>query len=452
MRLVGHYKQLYLDLETPVSAYMKLAREKSFLLESVTGQSQVARYSYIGLDPLWESTAGTLEQLETMIATIQVVNDTIPVGFSGGAVGFFNWETMAQIEPSLARDAKPSLGLPTSYWMIPSLLIAFDHATRSVFVVCYERDGDNAAHQKIADIEAILMAPLTICAERQQIPIAPLDNLFDYVTSTMSKDAFMTMVTKAKQYIYDGEAFQLVVSQRFCIDSNREPIDAYRALRQLNPSPYMFFMDVGEYQLVGASPEILVKCHDRQAAVRPIAGTRHRHAGEDDVLKQSLLDDDKETAEHLMLVDLGRNDLGRVCDVASVNVDQLMTFESYSHVIHMVSNVVGTLRDDVSVFDLIKATFPAGTLSGTPKINAIKLIDDMEPTDRGAYGGALGHIDFNGNMDLCIMIRTAVAKAGKYYVQAGAGIVADSDPESEFQESRSKAQGVLSACIGEMSC
>ncbi|NBV42137.1 anthranilate synthase component I family protein, partial [bacterium] len=284
-------------------------------------------------------------------------------------------------------------------------------------------------------------------------PVTPVDLAVTEpvpAESSMSEADFHAMVNRAKDHIREGDVFQLVLSQRFAVKSGKSPFEVYRHLRLINPSPYMFYFNFGSYQIVGSSPEILVKLEDRTAHLRPIAGTRPRDPGRDSKVEQGIIDellsDEKERAEHVMLVDLGRNDLGRVCE--TVRVSDMMTIERYSHVMHIVSHVDGRLRDAVTPFELIKATFPAGTVSGAPKVRAIQLIDEIEPIARNLYAGALGYIDFRGNMDLCITIRTAVHVDGTFYVQAGAGLVADSDPATEYAESQNKARGVIMACGG----
>lgn len=448
------------DFDTPVSAYLKLAPTPGFLFESVVGGESVARYSIIGLRPLVGYTAqsdgvainrdGVTEFISgNPISVIQsdfmryVPTETLP--FPSGLFGFFSWEIIANIEKIICRD-KPGLGLPLGQFFIPGTMVVFDHAKRVIVLVAITRDGSGDA--EIDRVLAMLRAPSQASARPV---LQPVGDVFDHVTASVSQAAYTDMVRRAGHHIHEGDVFQLVLSLRFEIESQKLPFDAYRDLRLINPSPYMFFFDFGEYQMVGSSPEILVKLANGVANLRPIAGTRprdpERNVDREAAVVAELLSDDKEVAEHVMLVDLGRNDLGRVCK--KVAVTEMMEIEKYSHVMHIVSHVEGDICDGLTAFDLFKATFPAGTVSGAPKVRAMELIDEMEPTSRGIYSGAVGYIDFNGDMDVCIAIRTAVATNGHFYVQAGAGLVADSDPETEYRECQNKARGVITACMDE---
>lgn len=456
--------EVFLDLETPVSVYLKLEEDFSFLLESVSGSESVARFSYIGFDPMAEVKSDgqvvsviidniettynqpLLTVLESVIQSYQLTDSAVEFGFSGGAAGFFSFETFYEMEPEVTKTDAPHSSFPQSHFILPRSIVAFDHTKRSVHIGTLHSGDIAGAKKRLKDIEDKIKTPLSLSHSRVELSSEIPDNIFDSVETNMSKEMFLKAVNQAKSHIFEGDVFQLVLSQQFKINSNRDPFDVYRRLRQINPSPYMYFFRFPSYQIIGASPEILVKLSHGEAMVRPIAGTRHRHKGAEADLTAELLADPKERAEHLMLVDLGRNDLGRVCQIDSIQADELMTIETYSHVIHIVSTVTGKLMAEKSAFDLLKATFPAGTLSGAPKIKAMELIAKLEPIQRGPYGGALGLIDFKGNMDLCIVIRTALAQNGTYTVQAGAGIVADSDPEAEYEETKSKAQGVLTAC------
>jgi len=449
------------DLDTPVSAYLKLAPQPGFLFESVVGGETVARYSIIGLNPMvsYEATEsgvhvtvdGTTRFVEgNPIAVIQSdfahYHPTRSAGpFPNGLFGFFTWEIIGQIE-KIKWTPKPGLGLPLGRFFIPGTLVVFDHAKRVMTIVAVSLAGEHEAHLTVDRVLELLQSDTQ--AAPRPIPKQNGD-VFDQVTASLTPDEFKQSVRRAGDHIRDGDVFQLVLSLRFQVASNKAPFDAYRDLRLINPSPYMFFFDFGDYQLIGSSPEILVKLTDGVATLRPIAGTRPRDPKRDPhreaLLIEELLADQKEVAEHVMLVDLGRNDLGRVCE--SVAVTEMMGIEKYSHVMHIVSHVEGRVRDGLNGFDLLRATFPAGTVSGAPKVRAVELIDEIEPTVRGLYSGAVGYVDFGGNMDLCIAIRTAVAKDGVFYVQAGAGLVADSDPDTEYRECQNKARGVLTACV-----
>jgi anthranilate synthase component 1 len=481
LTLIPFRRDLVADLDTPVSVYLQLRQAHSFLLESVTGGEHIARYSIIGFDPICRLrsygdethvfdadgnhsivAAPMLAALQDCYARFHV---TIPASwpfFPGGAVGFFSWETFGTMEAVFFKQDKPGLKLPSAEFIFPSSLIVFDHAKRMLSVVVFApEDQAEAADLRLSDIVARIRRPTQHAVMAIPTPIEP----FSQATAGMSDTAFFDMVRQGQRHIYEGDVFQMVLSQPFFVESPKDPFDVYRSLRLINPSPYMFFFDMQDYQFSGASPEILVRLQDREAVVRPIAGTRPRILGEEREQELSLRQDEKEVAEHIMLVDLGRNDLGRVCH--EVKTSDLMTFEAYSHVIHMVSHVKGRLQDGLTAFDLFRATFPAGTLSGTPKIRAVSLIEKLEPYQRGPYGGALGYIDFRGNMDLCIMIRTTASVAAEhravltagipaaacekglrlYVVHAGAGIVADSEPDYELRECRAKAKGTLSACL-----
>ena len=449
------------DLDTPVSAYLKLAPTPGFLFESVVGGESVARYSIIGCRPLVEYRAvsdgvhissgrdshfvagNPIDVIQTDFDRYQPNESGGP--FPNGLFGFFAWEIIGQIEKIQCRE-KPGLGIPLGEFFIPGTLVVFDHAKRVIVIVAMSIGDAAEAHAEIDRVLQRLNSP-SHGIPRSVVPVA--GDVFDHVTASMTPDQFKESVRRAGDHIRDGDVFQLVLSLRFQVESAKLPFDAYRDLRLINPSPYMFFFDFGSYQIVGSSPEILVKLTDGLATLRPIAGTRPRDPQKDprreEALIEELLADEKEVAEHVMLVDLGRNDLGRVCQ--SVAVTEMMGIEKYSHVMHIVSHVEGRVREGTSAFALLKATFPAGTVSGAPKVRAVALIDEIEPTARGVYSGAVGYVDFGGNMDVCIAIRTAVAKDGIYYVQAGAGLVADSDPDTEYKECQNKARGVLTACV-----
>ncbi len=462
------YKEVMGDLDTPVSVYLKLNQTYSFLLESVTGGENIARYSFIGFDPFCSvecrktgatvtyddeqvvTETGAIESVEKALKSFDIEEsvdyplDKLP-RFIGGAVGFFSWEVISEIEK--VHFSKDNLSpVPLAHFMFPSAMVIFDHVKRKIILLVLVKEGDiDGAKIRLDEIEAVLRSPLT----KATVELSPeqIEAPFDHVSSNYDELDFKDHVLKAKKHIYEGDVFQLVLSQKFQLKSKKNPFDVYRKLRSLNPSPYMYFFNMDSYHIIGTSPEILVRLEDRKATLRPIAGTRPRLSGQEDALIRSLVEDEKEKAEHIMLVDLGRNDLGRVCQFNTVKTTSVMGIERYSHVLHMVSNVEGVLEEGKTCFDLLKATFPCGTVSGAPKIRAIEIIEQLEPDARGLYAGALGYIDFRGNMDLCITIRTILAYQESFYVQAGAGIVSDSIPENEYQETRSKARGMIEACL-----
>jgi anthranilate synthase component 1 len=365
--------------------------------------------------------------------------------FIGGLVGFLGYETIRQFEPHL-RSLPAAGDLPEGIFLLTDTLVAFDHARRSLFLIAHAFGGDEAAAQRRLDeLEARLAGPLPTSQASNPNPPSP-------IASSMSQGEYEAAVRAAKEYIAAGDIFQVVISQRLCRQTGARPFDIYRALRRLNPSPYMFFFDFGEvdgepFYLVGASPEMFVRLEGRRASLRPIAGTRPRgaNAAADAALEAELRADPKECAEHVMLVDLGRNDLGRVCEYGTVRVSEFFTVERYSHVMHLVSHVEGELRPELTAFDLVRASFPAGTVSGAPKVRAMEIIGELEGHSRGPYAGAVGYFGFDGAMDTCLAIRTLVGRGGAVRVQAGAGLVADSDPATEYQETLNKAQAVLSA-------
>jgi len=461
------YRELHADLETPISLYLKLrGNGPSYLLESVEGGERIARYSFIGISPrakyiMRNNQVSINENGAVRTVTLKPGSDpthflqsemeryqarSIPglPRFVGGMVGYMGYETVRHFEPKLAPVMATS-PLPDAIYLLSDIIIAFDHARRNLFLIAHVMDGDEAAVQrKMDEIEATLNTP---------IPEAPPRRAGHSETrSNMSQDDFEKMVHAAKEYIAAGDIFQVVLSQRFSRETTAEPFDIYRAVRRLNPSPYMFFFDFGGVDgeplyLVGASPELLVRLDEGKASIRPIAGTRPRgvDAKADEALAADLLADPKERAEHVMLVDLGRNDIGRVCEYSSVKVPEFFIIERYSHVMHIVSHVEGTLRPGLTAFDLVRAGFPAGTVSGAPKVRAMEIIAELEPDGRGPYAGMVGYFGFDGAMDTCIAIRTLVAHGKTVSVQAGAGIVADSDPTREYQETVNKAKAMLKA-------
>jgi anthranilate synthase component 1 len=458
------------DLETPISVYMKLRGERSedasFLLESVEGGERIARYSFIGIKPraqyiirgneieIVESGSSRVVRfddhvdptyfLQEELSRFQFTPQAGAPRFIGGLVGYLGYEAVRHFEPVLKPRMKEA-AIPDGIYLLADTVIAFDHARRSLSLIANVLDGDvEAANRKLDEIES--------CIHQSLPPIQPREVQSSRTRSNMTQGHFEDMVRDAKELIAAGDIFQVVLSQRFTRETNVGPFDVYRAVRRLNPSPYMFFFDFGIVNeehlfLVGSSPEMFVRLEGRTASLRPIAGTRPRGADAqaDAVLAQELLADPKERAEHVMLVDLGRNDLGRVCEYGTVRVSDFFTIEKYSHVMHIVSHVEGKLRPELTAFDLVRAAFPAGTVSGAPKVRALEIIAELEPDARGAYAGTVGYFGFDGNMDTCLAILTMVGRGKSFTVQAGAGIVADSNPNTEYQETVNKATAMLRA-------
>jgi anthranilate synthase component I len=438
------------DCETPVSAFLKLRGSgPAFLLESAEQGQRVGRWSFIGYKPRkvvrWALADGgdpyALAAAE--IARFRQAPTTDPIPFTGGAVGFFGYDCVRAVEHLPGLNPDP-VGLPDMALMLSDVIVAFDHLKHTVTILANAYvDEDDAAHERareaIREVRERLAGPLPH-AEARAHPEPSFE-------SNMPRETFEAMVARIVEYVHAGDAFQVVPSQRWSAPSPVEPFSIYRGLRAVNPSPYMYFLDFEDFQIVGASPEPLVTVSGRDVSTRPIAGTRPRGATVDDdkAIAEELLADEKERAEHVMLVDLGRNDLGRVCEYGTVNVDSFMAVETYSHVIHIVSNVAGRLREDVSAVDALRSVLPAGTLSGAPKVRAMEIIDELEPVKRGAYGGAVGWLSYDGDLDTCICIRTVVVKDGIAHVQAGGGTVADAKPDYEYEESRAKARGVVRA-------
>ena len=461
-------REVLADLDTPLSTYLKLANAPySYLFESVQGGEKWGRYSIIGLPcktviKINKRTVRTEvdgevvaeEQVDDPLSWItdfqkryQVYDDAGLPRFTGGLVGYFGYETIAYIEPRLDQGEKPDpLATPDILLMVSDEVIVFDNLSGKLFIIVHvDPHRDEAlikGEKRLQQIEQGLHRPLP--TERGHEP-RQVDEA-DFV-SGFTEEGFKAAVDKARQYIIDGDIMQVVLSQRLTIPYQARPVDLYRALRSLNPSPYMYYLDLGDHQVVGSSPEILVHLEDNQITVRPIAGTRPRGDSEaaDKALEQDLLSDPKELAEHLMLIDLGRNDVGRVSQTGSVQLTEKMVVERYSHVMHIVSNVTGELQDGMSAMDVLRATFPAGTVSGAPKIRAMEIIDEFEPVKRGIYSGAVGYLSWNGNMDTAIAIRTAVIKDGQLSIQAGAGIVYDSVPDNEWAETMNKARAIFRA-------
>jgi anthranilate synthase component I len=457
--------ETFADLDTPLSIYLKLAAAPySYLLESVQGGERFGRYSFIGITSstriaVYDSSillltgnrvaerrdhTNPMSFISEFMARFKVPDLAGLPRFCGGLVGYFGYDTVRAIEPKLAATGKPDpLGTPDMLLMLSEEIAIVDNLSGKLTLVVYAEPGFpgawRQAQARLRELLQKLRAPLPIPADTKVASAA--------AESEFGEAAFKAAVRRAKQYITEGDVMQVVLSQRMSKPFLATPLSLYRALRTLNPSPYMFYFDFEDFHVVGASPEILVRLEDGTVTVRPIAGTRKRGATpeEDTALAAELLADQKERAEHLQLLDLGRNDCGRVAKIGSVKVTEQFVVERYSHVMHIVSNVEGRLRDDEGPVSVLKATFPAGTVSGAPKVRAMEIIDELEPSKRGIYAGAVGYLGFNGDMDLAIAIRTAVLKDGRIYVQAGAGIVADSDPDSEWTETQNKARALLRA-------
>ena len=488
--LLPLYRDIMVDLETPVSAYCKTALGPySFLLESVAGGERIARYSFIGIDPYLVmiyagdtatlyTTGGSNDSNDTdsrnvlrpegkkvlchdplslvqselgkyrLVAPVGLSHDELP-RFHGGAVGYLSYEAVSRFE-QLPVPEKDELGLPLAVFCFTETILVFDHLKHRVRAVTH-------LHLDAPDIEAEYRRGLAILEDVQQRlhkpvrlpdepePIDDTDAL--RIVSNRSRPEFEAMVERAKEYIRAGDIFQVVLSQRLCRHVNAAPFTVYRALRAINPSPYMFYLDLQDFHIIGASPELLVRVEDGEVTIHPIAGTRPRgrDIASDQQFAEELQNDPKERAEHVMLLDLGRNDVGRVSIPGSVQVGQFMEIERYSHVMHLVSNVTGQLRPEISSYEALRAGFPAGTVSGAPKIRAMEIIGELEGEQRGVYAGAVGYISHSGNLDTAIALRTMVMRDGRAYIQAGGGIVADSDPGDEYLESMNKARALLRA-------
>jgi len=454
--LVPVYREIVADLETPVSAFLKINRGgHSFLLESIEGGERLARYSFIGTEPYRVLSVGTEDKADPLELIARELDKykIVPVGglprFCGGAVGYLAYETVGRFEELPSPDSDP-LGLPLSQFMFVDTMLVFDHATNKIKVLSHAHlDGDvEKAYQKaVAKIDSLVDRLKQPIAPSRYVKPSPRSGNGGRLTSNFSREAFEGSILKIKQYITEGEAIQVVLSQRLAQPTGVAPFEIYRALRTINPSPYMYFLDLSDFYIIGASPEILVRVEDGRVMTRPLAGTRPRgkDPAQDLALEQELKGDEKERAEHIMLVDLGRNDIGRVSLPGSVQVSDLMEVERYSHVMHLVTHVQGKLRPALRAFDALRACFPAGTVSGAPKIRAMEIIAELEPEKRGVYAGAVGYLSFSGNMDMAIAIRTMVVKDGIAYTQAGCGVVYDSIPEREYEESMNKARALLKA-------
>ena len=454
--VVPIYREIVADLETPVSAFLKINRGGySFLLESVEGGERLARYSFIGTEPYrvlsikGEDKTDPLPIVAEELDRYKIVPiDGLP-RFCGGAVGYLSYETVTRFEDLPSPESDP-LGVPESLFMFVDTMLVFDHVTHKIKVLSYVHlDGNIAeSYQQAVDKIDNLVERLSQPLDPGQLKKTASHSSKNYeLSSNFSREDYAASVLKIKQYITAGEAIQVVPSQRLSQPTDAAPLEIYRALRTINPSPYMFFLDFTDFHIIGASPEILVRVEDGMVMTRPLAGTRRRGKtpAEDIALEKELRNDEKERAEHIMLVDLGRNDIGRVSEPGTVEVSELMDVERYSHVMHLVTHVQGKLRSDMSAVDALRACFPAGTVSGAPKIRAMEIIAEVESEKRGPYAGAVGYFSFSGNMDMAIAIRTMVMTKGIAYTQAGGGIVYDSEPESEYEETMNKAQALLKA-------
>lgn len=472
--LIPVYTDLTADFETPVSAYAKLRDHgPAYLLESVEGGERLSRYSFIGCRPRKVFACGPLSTVITEAGRpartvptppdpLTLIEDELkrfkPVKiaglprFTGGAVGFISYEYVTRIEATVPAAAVDELAVPLTYFMLSDSLLIFDRAKQTLrLCVNAHVEGSDpsaaarahaAAEKELQELFEILRQPSSLAP----VPVASAPRV-DVPPGNFTRPQYELLVDSVKEYIRAGDIIQVVPSQRFKRPFTKTPLDLYRALRTVNPSPYTFILDTGEFALVGASPEVHVRLTDGLVEIRPIAGTRRRGAthDEDVALEKELLADEKERAEHLMLVDLARNDIGRVCTFGTINVPDYMFVERYSHVMHIVSQVEGQIAKGKTAFDLMRATFPAGTVSGAPKIRAMQIIAEKEPVQRGFYAGALGYFGYDGNLDSCITLRTALLRDGVMYVQAGGGVVADSDPSAEYQETVNKAGALLKA-------
>ncbi|HET6514881.1 MAG TPA: anthranilate synthase component I [Thermodesulfovibrionales bacterium] len=469
--LIPVYREILADMDTPVSAFLKIGGNPSFLLESVVGGEKWARYSFIGSNPLkvirgWGRKIEiretgrrpvVLEAEDPLAVLKKELSRYKPVSvqglprFSGGLVGYMGYD-MVRFFEKIPDMKRPGTDLPDMFFMLTDTMLIFDSLKQKIKIVSnvhVDGKGSQKAYreavEKIDNLTEKLTRPRTRYLKQETHRRSPRQKRF--TSNFRTREAFEDAVARAKEYIAAGDIFQVVLSQRFERTSHRDPFDVYRALRVVNPSPYMYFINTGDAEIVGSSPEVLVRLEGSKVVLRPIAGTRKRGEteAEDEALEEELKRDPKEIAEHIMLVDLGRNDVGRVAQKGSVEVTELMAIERYSHVMHMVSNVEGELEDGLDAFDVLRASFPAGTVTGAPKVRAMEIIEELEPTRRGPYAGAVGYFSYSGNMDTCITIRTLIARANKISVQAGAGIVADSSPEKEYAETVNKAMGMMEA-------
>ena len=440
---IPFFKEISGDLETPLSIYLKFMDDRnSYLFESVEGGEKWARYSIIGLptDKKIDLSKNPLKDIENFLKQNKAQSIPDLPDFHGGLVGYFSYETIRHIEKKLQNSSKEKLPYPDISLMVSDEVVIYDNLKKSLFIVVHgNEDTKEECHERIEIIHKKILEPLPSQKSSKKGVIN--------FESSVKKEDYLEAIKKIKNYIVEGDVMQVVYGQEFSTKFEGSPIDLYRSLRKLNPSPYMYLMKIDDLHIVGASPEILVRLQNEEVTVRPIAGTvkRGKDSNEDEELADKLKSDPKEIAEHLMLIDLGRNDVGRIAEVGSVKTTEEMKIEKYSHVMHLVSNVVGKIKKGLTSIDVLKATFPAGTLSGAPKIRAMEIIDELEPDRRGVYGGAVGYLSWTGNMDVAIAIRTAVIQGKNLSVRAGGGIVYDSDPESEYQESLNKAMSIMKA-------
>ena len=454
--LVPVYREIQADMETPVSAYLKVARPPySFLLESVEGGERLGRYSFIGTEPYATCKTGPGQALGAIDPLLPIQQEmdrhrVVPVPglprFHGGAVGYLSYDVVHYFEPRVPVPKANSLGVPESLFMFTDTLLVFDHLRHNIKVVSHARvneDVEEAYAEAVGRIDRLV--------DRLSCPLGPAPSNESHeearVSSNFTRERYHAMVERVKEYVYAGDIIQVVPSQRLTRPTKAPPFQIYRTLRNLNPSPYMFYLQLGDFQIIGASPETLLRVEQGQITIHPIAGTRPRGRDEEEeeALERELVESEKERAEHIMLVDLGRNDVGRVSQVGTVKVTRLMGVDRYSHVMHLVSEITGRIKPGLTAFDAMRACFPAGTLSGAPKIRAMEIIAEVEQEQRGPYGGAVGYFSFSGNADTAITIRTMILKDGIAYVQAGGGVVADSIAEAEYQETLHKAGALLRA-------
>ncbi|MDP3142329.1 MAG: anthranilate synthase component I [Candidatus Omnitrophota bacterium] len=473
--LIPVYREIFADLETPVSAFLKLSKGKdyAYLLESVEGEEKFARFSFLATDPklIFQSkgknieimdlgsaapkikkytcAADPLSEIQKLMSGFKAVSISGLPRFIGGLVGYMGYDTVRFYE-KLPQKNPDELKLADMMFMLSESLVIFDHINHKIKVVCcchVERRKNAAKIYDCAIRKIDKLVKAIEASEKLEAFEAPQYNLKPRFSSNFSKKTFMSIVSKAKEYIRKGDIIQAVLSQRFKMRLPSSAFNAYRILRSINPSPYMYYLKFKNLYIVGSSPELLVRCEDGVVETCPIAGTRRRgrNEAEDSALEKDLLSDIKEKAEHIMLVDLGRNDLGRVCVSGSVKVTDFMRVERYSHVMHLVSNVIGRLANGKNIYDVVRATFPAGTVTGAPKVRAMEIIEELENTRRGIYAGSVGYFSFSGNLDTCITIRTIVVQGNTAYIQAGAGIVQDSKPAKEYEESLNKARAQICA-------
>ncbi|WP_332693333.1 anthranilate synthase component I [Halalkalibacter lacteus] len=465
------FQRFFADGLTPVQIVHQLGEQVSFLLESKDEQSSWSRYSFIGLNPMFElveengmyrtyskSREVVIEEktfqqaFDATMTFLHVQPLDIPIPFRGGAVGYMSYDAIETIEPTLLTETQQKL--PHYQFLFCQTLIAYDHVNKELSVLVHARPSEedslvNTYHEARAEIKRIsslLEQPINGLMLKD-VPKTDVDVSFEHVTSNYEKEAFLNDVEKIKEYIRAGDVFQTVLSQRFEMEVSASALDVYRVLRMVNPSPYLFYLKFDQIEVVGSSPERLVQVQDGHVEIHPIAGTRKRgkNEKEDLTLAEDLLADEKERAEHYMLVDLARNDVGRIAEYGSVETPTLLSIEKFSHVMHIVSKVTGRLRSGTKPLEALMASFPAGTVSGAPKIRAMEILQELEPTKRGVYAGAIGYLGYDGNIDSCIAIRTMIIENGKAYIQAGAGIVADSIPEKEYEETQNKAKALIRA-------